>query len=146
MPPAPGAELAIVYAGAVAPEALDAHAALLEDVPGAGLLAVTSYDRLHADWTRARQAPSGASVPGPSHPERLLAALDRTAALVTVIDGHPAALSWLGAVAGHRSTRWESSASASRAISRTCTAPIASTPTPSSTRRPRGIERRVRTG
>ncbi|HVQ76659.1 MAG TPA: transketolase [Candidatus Binatia bacterium] len=102
VPPAPGAELAIVYAGAVAHEALEAHAAMLEDVPGAGLLAVTSYDRLHADWTRARQASGGTPAPSPSHPERLLARLDRTAALVTVIDGHPAALSWLGAVAGHR--------------------------------------------
>ena len=33
------AELAIVYAGPVAPEAMAAHEALLDDVPGAGLLA-----------------------------------------------------------------------------------------------------------
>src|SRR6185503_4608191 len=32
-PPAPGSKLAIVYAGAVAPEAIEAHAQLLEDMP-----------------------------------------------------------------------------------------------------------------
>jgi pyruvate dehydrogenase E1 component len=34
--------------------------------------------------------------------ERLLGPLARTARLVTVIDGHPATLSWLGSVHGHR--------------------------------------------
>jgi pyruvate dehydrogenase E1 component len=34
--------------------------------------------------------------------ERLLGALPRHCVLVTVIDGHPATLSWLGSVAGHR--------------------------------------------
>jgi pyruvate dehydrogenase E1 component len=33
---------------------------------------------------------------------RLLAPLGQDAALVTLIDGHPATLSWLGAVARHR--------------------------------------------
>src|SRR5205085_8450587 len=40
--PAADAELAIAYCGAVAPEALAAHEAILEDLPGAGLLAITS--------------------------------------------------------------------------------------------------------
>jgi pyruvate dehydrogenase E1 component len=31
-----------------------------------------------------------------------LAQLPRDAAIISVIDGHPAALSWLGAVHGHR--------------------------------------------
>lgn len=30
--------------------------AVREDVPGAGLLAITSPDRLHADWLRAARA------------------------------------------------------------------------------------------
>src|SRR6185312_14020831 len=48
--PEPGADLAIAYSGAVAPEALAAFDAISEDVPGAGLLAVTSPERLHRDW------------------------------------------------------------------------------------------------
>ena len=95
-PPAPGAELAICYTGAVAPEAVAAHEALIEDIPGAGLLAVTSADRLHADWLAGLRSGEG------SHVARLLAPLAPDAALVTVIDGHPATLSWLGAVARHR--------------------------------------------
>jgi pyruvate dehydrogenase E1 component len=97
VPPAPGAELAIVYCGAVVDEARAAHAALLEDIPGAGLLAVTSPDRLHADWLAARRDGQGGSLI-----ERLLAPLGADAALVTVHDAHPAALSWLGSAGGCR--------------------------------------------
>jgi pyruvate dehydrogenase E1 component len=37
-----------------------------------------------------------------AHIETLLADLPRHCLIVTVIDGHPATLSWLGAVHGHR--------------------------------------------
>jgi pyruvate dehydrogenase E1 component len=37
-----------------------------------------------------------------SHIERLLRPLSRDCGLVTVLDGHPATLAWLGAVHGHR--------------------------------------------
>jgi pyruvate dehydrogenase E1 component len=94
--PAEGAELAIAYCGAVAPEALAAHRELADDISAAGLLAITSPDRLHRDWRAAR---AGGEM---SVAERLLARLRPRAALVTVGDLHPAALSWLGAVAGNR--------------------------------------------
>jgi len=96
VPPAPGAELAIVSQGAVVPEALAAHQAILEDIPGAGLLIVTSADRLHQDWL------GGLRDGGRSHIRILLSLLAPDAGLVSVIDGHPATLSWLGAVARHR--------------------------------------------
>ena len=101
---APGrdAELAIVYSGVVAPEALSAHQQLADDIPGAGLLAVPSADRLHANWVAALRGRSGGVSSPPAHIENLLATLSPRAALVTVIDGHPAALSWLGSVARHR--------------------------------------------
>jgi pyruvate dehydrogenase E1 component len=88
--PARGAELAIAYSGALAPEAHAAYEQVLEDIPGAGLLAVTSPDRLYSDWQS-----------GGAHAERLLSELAPDAALVTVLDGHPATLSWLGSVANH---------------------------------------------
>jgi pyruvate dehydrogenase E1 component len=102
VPPSDAAELAIVCAGPLAPEAHEAHAQILEDSPGAGLLAVTSADRLHAGWTAAQRARAQGAASAASHVERLLGALGPDAALVTVIDGHPASLSWLGGVAGHR--------------------------------------------
>ena len=96
--PGDGAGLAIVYSGAVAGEAHDAFDRVRETVPDAGLLAVTSADRLHGGWRAA-----GAGDPEPaSHIEALLAPLAPSATLVTVLDGHPLTLSWLGSVDGHR--------------------------------------------
>src|SRR3546814_16226321 len=77
----------------MAPDAVAAHRAILEDVPGAGLLAVTSPDRLYEGW-RAEGAGS--------HAARLLGALSPDAKLVSVLDGLPATLGWLGSVRGHR--------------------------------------------
>jgi pyruvate dehydrogenase E1 component len=55
MRPASGAEAAIVFTGAIAPEAIAAYHELKEDIPGLGLLNVTSPDLLHRGWS-ARQA------------------------------------------------------------------------------------------
>ncbi len=101
-PPEPGARIAIAYQGPVAPEAEAAFAELLAEVPGAGLLAITSPDRLHAGWTAAERARRAGDPSARAQIERLLAPLARDAALVTVLDGHPAAHSWLGAVRGQR--------------------------------------------
>ncbi|CAN5210429.1 pyruvate dehydrogenase E1 component [soil metagenome] len=101
-PPTPGARLAIIYAGALAPEALEAFEAVLEDEPGAGLLAVTSADVLHRDWTQAGRSRWTDGKPRTSTIETLLAPLSRDAGLVTVIDGAPSTLSWLGSVRGMR--------------------------------------------
>ncbi|WP_301749778.1 transketolase [uncultured Erythrobacter sp.] len=100
--PAPGSTAAIAYCGAVAPEALSAWEALQDDLPGLGLLAVTSPDRLHRDWSAARAARWNGSARTPSHIETLLSQLGPGAGLVTVLDGSPAALSWLGGVSGHK--------------------------------------------
>jgi len=100
--PAPGAEAAIVYCGAVAPEAIAAWEEMHDDLPGLGLLAVTSPDLLHAGWTAQRAARWTGARGKASHVAGLLAALSPTASLVTVVDGHPATLSWLGAVRGQR--------------------------------------------
>ena len=80
---------------------------VLARFPGAGLMAVTSADRLNAGWHAARKARRSGDATATSHVERLLAPLDRRARLVTVLDGHPATLSWLGGVNGTpgRSTR-----------------------------------------
>ena len=91
--PGPNADAVIAYQGVVAPEAIEATGLIGEDRRDTGLLAVTSADRLHAGWN---------ADPGGSHIARLLARVPRNAGLVTVLDGHPATLGWLGAVHGHR--------------------------------------------
>ncbi len=101
-PPQSGSRLVIAYTGAIAPEALAAWEALRDDVPGLGLLAVTSPDLLHREWSAANSLRSGGSERQPSHVEMLLAPLAKDAGIVTLIDGSPAALSWLGGVSGHR--------------------------------------------
>ncbi|MGF1607179.1 MAG: transketolase [Rhodothalassiaceae bacterium] len=98
-PPAHGAPLAIAYTGALAPEARQAYELLREDIPGLGLLAVTSADRLHRGWRQETEdLASGAARP--SWTRQLLAPLAPRAGLITMIDGAPSALSWLGSVRG----------------------------------------------
>jgi pyruvate dehydrogenase E1 component len=100
-PPGEGARLVVVYCGAVAPEAWEAFQQILEDDPQAGLLAVTSPDRLHRDWSAALRAQAqGQSARSPI--ENIIECVPRHARLVTLMDGPPATLSWLGSVCGHR--------------------------------------------
>jgi len=120
--PGADADAAIVYSGAIAPEALAAWEALADDLPGLGLLAVTSPDLLHRGWSaratarwkapprngegdRSPQASGGgvaSEASGRSHVETLLGRLAPTAGLITMIDAAPASLSWLGGVLGHK--------------------------------------------
>ncbi|ANK83382.1 MAG: transketolase [Rhizobiales bacterium NRL2] len=90
--PSGDAEVAVAFQGAIAAEALKAFEEVAADCPGAGLLAVTSADRLYRHWKRDGER---------SHVASLLARLAQDAGLVTVIDGHPATLAWLGGVKGH---------------------------------------------
>ena len=101
-PPGPNCQVAVAYTGAVAPEAIQAVGLMAEDRRDVGLLAVTSADRLNAGWTAANRARERGLVHARSHVERLLDALPPHCGIVTVIDGHPATLAWLGGVAGHR--------------------------------------------
>ena len=102
--PAPGAEAAIAFTGAIAPEVLAACEALIDDIPGLGILNVTSPDLLHRDWSARRAARWAGNGSTPSHVETLLSAMAPGAGLVTVIDGSPGALSWLGGVKGMRTS------------------------------------------
>lgn len=94
--------LAIVYIGVIAPEAKQAFEQLREEMPDAGLLAVTSADQLYADWQKAKTARQQGDNSAISHVENLLGQLADNAGLVTVVDGYPTTLTWLGGVLGHR--------------------------------------------
>ncbi len=100
--PGPAAQVIIAYTGAVAPEAIEATGLMSEDRRDIGLLAITSADRLNAGWTAAQKARENALSHANSHIQRLLADLPSHCGIVTVIDGHPATLGWLGSVHGHR--------------------------------------------
>ena len=100
--PGPNAQAVIAYTGALAPEAIEAVGRIGEDRRDIGLLAVTSADRLNAGWSAAQRAREAGHADASSHVERLLADVPSHCGLVTVLDGHPATLAWLGAVQGHR--------------------------------------------
>ncbi len=95
-PPSSQAEVAIVACGAVLPEAMEALDQLVEDIPGVGLLVVTSPDRLEREWRESL------IDGGWSHVNSLLGELPPETGIITVCDAHPATLSWLGAVRRHR--------------------------------------------
>src|SRR5258705_12620737 len=100
--PGRNAQVVVAYAGAVAPEAIQAVGLMAEDRRDVGLLAVTSADRLNAGWTAAQRARERGLVHARSHIEKLLADVPSHCGIITVLDGHPATLAWLGAVHGHR--------------------------------------------
>ena len=101
-PPGPNCQVVVAYTGAVVPEAIQAVGLMAEDRRDVGLLALTSADRLNAGWTAAQRARERGLVHARSHIEKLLADVPSHCGIVTVIDGHPATLAWLGAVHGHR--------------------------------------------
>ena len=101
-PPTPNTSVMIAYQGVIAPEAIAAAGLLAEDRRDVALLAVTSADRLNAGTQAAERARQRGNAAAASHIERMLAKLDRNCGIVTVVDGHPLTLSWLGSVQGHR--------------------------------------------
>jgi pyruvate dehydrogenase E1 component len=100
--PGPNCQVVVAYTGTVAPEAIHAVGLMAEDRRDVGLLAVTSADRLNAGWTAACRARERGLVHARSHIERLMAGLPPHCGIVSVLDGHPATLAWLGAVYGHK--------------------------------------------
>ena len=100
--PGPNCQLVVAYTGAVAPEAIQAVGRLGETHRDIGLLAVTSADRLKAGWMAANRTREAGDRTARSHIETLFADLPSHCALVTVLDGHPTTLSWLGSVRGQK--------------------------------------------
>lgn len=100
--PGPNPDAIVIYAGALASEAIKAVGMMAEDRRDIGLLAITSADRLFAGWTAAQRAREQGQTEAKSHIERLLEGVSSHCVLVTAIDGHPATLAWIGSVHGHK--------------------------------------------
>lgn len=98
--PSARTEAAIAFTGAIAPEVLAAFDQLADDIPGLGVLNVTSSDLLHRGWSAQRAARWNGGDNQPCHAQMLLDELSSDANLITVLDGSPSALSWLGGVRG----------------------------------------------
>ena len=102
IPPADGARIAIVYSGAVVPEVIEAYEQIKEEIPGLGVMAITSFDRLYHEWQRSQVDDVEGGSNTDCHIINLLAPLHSDAVLITVQDAHPATLSWLGSATGRK--------------------------------------------
>ena len=88
--------------GPILPDVLDAAAQLTDEGVAATVLNVTSADRLYAAWQASRLCGvRSSSLPdSPGHVGAMIAADERRAPLVTVLDGASHALAFLGSVFG----------------------------------------------
>tara|TARA_Y100001968_G_scaffold92064_1_gene82785 strand:+ start:249 stop:2639 length:2391 start_codon:yes stop_codon:yes gene_type:complete len=102
IPPADGARIAIVYSGAVVPEVIEAYEQIKEEIPGLGVMAITSFDRLYHEWQRSQVDDVEGGSNTDCHIINLLAPLHSDSVLITVQDAHPATLSWLGSATGRK--------------------------------------------
>ncbi len=84
----------IFATGVMLPEALHASDAVREDEVYANVINVTSPDLLFTDWLRTNG--NGA----PSYLDELIPAAERGVPAISVIDGHPLTLGWLGGALG----------------------------------------------
>ena len=98
--PGPNPEIIIIYQGVVASEAVEATALLGERFKDIGVLGITSSDNLFHDWKNKYL--SNEKNNKNSHIEDLLKIIPKDTKIVTVIDGHPMTLSWIGSVFGHK--------------------------------------------
>ena len=98
----PGANphIIIVYQGVIATEVVEAASMLGERFKDIGVLSVTSSDNLFHEWKNTSS--SFSSQKAHSHIETLLSSVPKDTKLITVIDGHPMTLSWIGSVYGHK--------------------------------------------
>jgi pyruvate dehydrogenase E1 component len=91
----------VVASGAVVTEAAAACEVLWSEGVAADLVVVTSVERLaHEHHALRRRAAANHAPDGVSHLETLLPPAKRSTPIVTVLDGAPHALSFLGSVFG----------------------------------------------
>jgi len=98
----PGANphIIIIYQGVIANEVIEAASMLGERFKDIGVLSVTSSDNLFHDWKNTSS--NFFFFFAQSHIETLLSSVPKDTKLITVIDGHPMTLSWVGSVYGHK--------------------------------------------
>ena len=98
--PGPNPELILVYQGVTAHEVIEATGFLGDKFKDIGVLGITSSDCLFHDWKEKHS--SFGKGPKNSHIEKLFINVPKSTIIITVIDGHPMTLAWLGSVFGHK--------------------------------------------
>ena len=98
--PGPNPELILVYQGVTAHEVIEATGFLGDKFKDIGVLGITSSDCLFHDWKEKNLSYGNSSEN--SHIEKLFINVPKSTIIITVIDGHPMTLAWLGSVFGHK--------------------------------------------
>ena len=98
--PGPNPELILIYQGVTAHEVIEATGFLGDKFKDIGVLGITSSDCLFHDWKDKHS--SFGKGPKNSHIEKLFINVPKSTIIITVIDGHPMTLAWLGSVFGHK--------------------------------------------
>jgi pyruvate dehydrogenase E1 component len=99
---APGRNVAHIFAsGAIIPEALAASEELIHEGVHANVINVTSADRLFRGYQESLlSALRGPEFPRPGPISSVVPDAERSCPIVTVLDGHPHALAWVGGALG----------------------------------------------
>ena len=92
----------LVASGAVVAEVVEAAATLAAEGVAANVIDVTSADKLFAEWRGSLTAAVDSAGAAQARPQldRLFPVSQRSAPIVTVLDGAPQTLSWIGSVNG----------------------------------------------
>ncbi|MBI4202324.1 MAG: pyruvate dehydrogenase [Chloroflexi bacterium] len=92
----------IFATGVMVPEAIEASRLLRDEGIFANVINVTSGDRLFQRYQEWAMAVTSARTDPPAFLSDVLSQEERRAPVVTVVDGHPHALAWIGSALGTR--------------------------------------------
>ncbi len=90
-------DLLIICTGVIVGEVINCLDTLQEEGLKIGVFIATSPDKLHRDWIKSTKTKNYTS-----HLELKLVNVNRETPVITIIDGHSSALSWIGSVKGQK--------------------------------------------
>ena len=90
-------DLLIVTTGVIIGEVINCLNTLKEENLNIGVFVVTSPDELYKDWVYSTK-----KINYKSHLEKKLQNIDTNTPIISIIDGHSSALSWIGSVKGQK--------------------------------------------
>ena len=90
-------DIVLITTGVMIAEVMKSYEALINDGLNISVLLVVSPDKIYNDWHKLIKSNNKKS-----HIEKVLHNISLSASLITIIDGHSSALSWIGSVLGHK--------------------------------------------
>ena len=95
--PSEECEVVILCTGVIVGEVMECTKNMSDDEIKIGVIEIISPDKIYKEWEDSKKSSNRIS-----HIEGLLTDINKNLPLVTIIDGHSSALSWIGGVFGHK--------------------------------------------